>query len=66
MPAAAKEAREEVEGVMIVSAPALLPLLEAFVSVLVVDFTGFGLRECFVGFGNFNEFLFSSFVAPDF
>jgi len=63
MPAAAEEAREQVEGVMVLLAAALLPLLKAFVPVLVVDFAGLGIRESFVGFGHFDELLFGCVVV---
>jgi hypothetical protein len=33
------------------------------VAVLVVDFAGFGIREGFVGFGYFDEFLFGRVVV---
>lgn len=52
--AAAEEAGEEVERIVVLLA-ALLALLEAFVTVLVVDFAGFGVDEGFVGFGDFDE-----------
>jgi len=43
MPAAAEEAREEVEGVVVPLAAALFVLFETFVAVLVVDAAGFGV-----------------------
>ena len=63
--APAEEAREEVEGVMVLlgATAALLVLLEAFVPVLVVDAPGFGGGEGFVGFGDFDEFLGGGGVA---
>lgn len=63
--AAAEEAREEVEGVVVLLAAALLALLEAFVPVLVVDFAGLGVGEGFVGFGYFDEFLFGCVVVSE-
>jgi hypothetical protein len=63
----AEEAGEEVEGIMVLPAPAtLLTLLEPLVSILVVDFAGFRDGESFVGFGDFDEFLFGRFIAPGF
>lgn len=53
--AAAEEAGEEIEGVVMLLAAALLALLEAFVTVLVVDLAGFGVDEGFVGFRDFDE-----------
>jgi hypothetical protein len=49
--------------VVVAAAAALLALFEAFMPVLVVDFAGFGVREGFIGFGNFDEFLFGGLVA---
>jgi hypothetical protein len=43
MAAAAKEAREDVEGVVVLEATPLLLLLQALVAVLVVDFAQFGV-----------------------
>ena len=64
VPAAAEEAGEEVEWIVASSAAALvLALLQAFVAVLVVDFARFGVGEGFVGFGDFDEFLFGGFIA---
>lgn len=63
MPAAAEEAREEVEGVVVPLAAALFVLFETFVAVLVVDAAGLGVREGFVGFSDFDEFLVRGFVA---
>ena len=40
---------------MVLAAAALLALLEAFVTVLVVDLAGFGVDEGLVGFGDFDE-----------
>jgi hypothetical protein len=63
----AEEAGEEVKGIMVLPAPAtLLTLLEPLVSILVVDFAGFRDGESFVGFGDFDEFLFGRFIAPGF
>lgn len=63
VPAPAEEAREEVEGVVVPLAAALLVLFEALVAVLVVDAAGFGLGEGLVGFGDLDEFLVRGFVA---
>jgi hypothetical protein len=63
MPAATKESRKYVEGVMVSSSATLLPLFETFVSVLIVDLAGFGDRESFVCFCYFDEFLFGSLIA---
>jgi hypothetical protein len=57
MSSAAEEPREQVEGVVVVAAAALLSLLEALVSVLVVDLAGFGVREGFIRFCYLDEFL---------
>ena len=58
MSASAEEPGKEVEGVVVLAAAAsLLPLFEAFVSVLVVDFAGFGVRESFVSFCYLDELL---------
>ena len=45
---AAEEAREHVEGVMVLAAAALLSLLQTFVAILVIDLAGLGVRERFV------------------
>jgi hypothetical protein len=44
----------------------LLTLLQPFVAILVVDFAGFRDGESFIGFGDFDEFLFGRFIAPGF
>lgn len=64
----AEEAREEVEGVVLLGAPAaalrLLPVLgQAVVPVLVVDAAGGGVREGVVGVGDGDEFGFGGVVA---
>ena len=62
----AKEAGEEIEGVMTTAtagAAALFVLGESFVAVLVVDFAGFGRGEGVVGFGDLDEFLGGGLVA---
>ena len=61
--AAAEEAREEVEGVMVSAATTLLPLFETFMAVLVIDLAGFGVGEGFVCVCDFDEFLFGCLVA---
>lgn len=58
-----KEPREEIEGVTSTTVSSLLVLFEAFVTVLIVDFAGFGFREGFVGFGDFDEFLLCCLVS---
>jgi hypothetical protein len=58
MSASAEETREQVEGVVVVSSTALLSLLEALMSVLVVDLAGFGVREGFIRLCYLHEFLF--------
>lgn len=64
--AAAEEAGEEVERVVgAAGTMALLVLLEAFVTILVVDFAGFGYGEGIVSFGDFDEFLGSGVVATE-
>lgn len=62
MAAAAEEAREEVEGVMVLLPATLLALLDAFMAILVVDFARLRVGKGFVGFGNFDEFLLGSLV----
>lgn len=68
MAAAAEEAREEVEGVVLWAAATagggLLAVLgEAVVAVFVVDAPGGGVREGVVGVGYGDEFLFGGFVV---
>lgn len=67
MPTAAKEPREQVKW--IVRSPtrllALAVLLDAFVTVLVVDFAERGCRQDVVRVGNFNELLARCFIAAD-
>ncbi len=55
VPGAPEEAREEVEGVVVLAVAALLVLREPVVPILVVDFARFGLDEGFVGFGYRDE-----------
>ena len=57
MPAATEESREEVEWVMMVATAALLPLLQAFMAVLVVDLAGLGVGESFVRLCYLDELL---------
>jgi hypothetical protein len=61
--AAAKEAREEIEGVASVTVTSFLVLFEAFMAVLIVDFACLGLGEGFVGFGDFDESLLGCLVT---
>jgi hypothetical protein len=66
VPTAAEEAREEVEGVVVVGAApaaATLVLLDAFVAVLVVDAACFFGGEDFVGFGYGDEFVVRGVIA---
>ena len=65
MSAAAEETREEVKRVMPASARAAagFVLRKTFVAVLVVDLTGFGLGESFVGFGYLDKFLGCDVIA---
>lgn len=60
MSAAAEEAGEEVEGVVVAASAAraaLLVLFYAFVAVLVVDSAEFGVDQRFVSIGDVDEFL---------
>jgi hypothetical protein len=67
MPAAAEEAREEIEGVVMArGAVAGLLLLDAFVAVLVVDAAGFAIGEDVVGFGDGDESVVCLFIAAGF
>lgn len=59
----AKEAAEEIEGVVVVEAAALLALLEAFVAVLVVYLAGFGVNQGLVGLGYLDELLLYGIIA---
>jgi hypothetical protein len=65
--AAAEEAAEEVEGVVVVgraaAAALALPLLEPFVAVLVVDFALVRVRERLVRLRYLDEFLVGGLVA---
>ncbi|KAL8973481.1 MAG: hypothetical protein Q9197_002285, partial [Variospora fuerteventurae] len=63
----AEEAREEVEGVVLgAAARGFLPVLgEAIVAVLVVDATGCGVREGFVGVGYGDKFLLGGVIAAE-
>lgn len=63
---AAEEAREQVEGVVVLGGPAaaLLVLLYAVVAVLVVDAAGFFVDEDLVGFGYGDEFVVGGVVSP--
>jgi len=47
----------------VLATAALLPLLETFVSILVVDLAGFGVGECFVRFCYLDKFLLGAFIA---
>lgn len=67
--AAAEEAREEVERVVVppaAGALVLLVLLEALVAISVVDAALFGVDERFVGFGDFDEFIFYCVITTIF
>jgi hypothetical protein len=69
MPAAAEEAREEVERIVSATAPAtsaFFVLLHAFVTVLVVYPADFGVDEGVVGVCDFDEFVLSFFIASVF
>lgn len=48
---------------MVLLSAALLALLESFMSILVIDLAGFGVREGFVCFCYLDELLLGSFVA---
>ncbi len=64
MPAAAEEAGEEVEGVVVgLAAAALLVGFEAVMAIAVVDLSGFGLGEGFVGFGDAYKFLLCRLIS---
>ena len=65
VPAAAEEAREEVEGVVVLcgSAAATLVLFYAVVAVLVVYPACFLVDEDFVGFGYGDEFVVGGVVC---
>jgi hypothetical protein len=60
---AAEEAAEQVEGVVLPEAAALLLLLDALVAVLVVDAAQFRVRQGFVGFGDGDELVLGGWVA---
>ncbi len=61
--AAAEEAGEEIERVMLAGLTALFVLVEAIVSVLVVDAPGFCRGEGVVGFGYRDEFVMGGVVT---
>jgi hypothetical protein len=61
--AAPKKATEKVEGVMMMEPSALLFLLQALVTVLVVDFPSLGVDQSLVGFRDFDELVLGRFVA---
>ena len=65
VPAAAEEAREEVEGVVVLcgSAAATLVLFYAVVAVLVVYPACFFVDEDFVGFGYCDEFVMGGVIS---
>lgn len=66
MATAAKESREEIEGVVVLLPPTSLGmLLEAFMSVFVVYLTRFRVREGFVGRCDLDELVFRRFIATD-
>lgn len=61
--AAAEEAGEEIERVMLAGLTTLFVLVEAIVPVLVVDAPGFCRGEGVVGFGYRNEFVMGGVVT---
>jgi hypothetical protein len=64
VPAAAEEAGEQVEGVVLLAPTAtLFVLLQAFVPVLIVDASGLFVREGVVGFGNGDELVVGGLVV---
>lgn len=66
MSVSAKEAGEEVEGVVAAAtAPAVLVVLDALVAVAVVDLAGFLVGEDVVCFGDFDEFGVCGLVATN-
>lgn len=56
--ATAEKSREQVERIMLPATAALLPLLQSFVAIAVIDLPSLGVREGLVSFGYFNKFLF--------
>lgn len=65
MTAAAEKSAEKIEGVVVLATATLLPLLQALVAVLVVDFARLGVDEGFVSFGDFDELLFRGVIATE-
>ena len=64
VPGAAEEAREKVEGIMVLAGTAaLLMLLNAFVAVLIVYLACFFAAEDIVGFSYSNKLLASCFIT---
>lgn len=61
---ATEETAEQVKGVVVLPAAALLPLLEALLAILVVDLARFWVDQGFIGLGDFDEFIFGRFIAP--
>lgn len=61
--AATEEPAKQVEGIVVVPAAALLPLLEPLVAILVVDLAGLRIDQGLVGFGDPNELFLSSVIA---
>ena len=61
--AAAEEAGEEIERVMMAGLATLFMLVEALVPVLVVDAPRFCGGECVVGFGDCDEFIVCRIIA---
>ena len=53
-----EETAEYIKGVMLLKPSTLLPLLDAFMSVLIVDLAGLGVGKGFVGLGYFNKLVF--------
>jgi len=61
--AAAEEAGEKVEGIVVLARTAAFSvLLNAFVAVFIVDFAGFFFDEDFVGVG-YSDKLFRGFIV---
>lgn len=67
MSPAAEEPREKIKGIvcLVGAAARLLMLLDAVMSVLVIDSAEFWVRDCFVSVCDFDEFLLGGFVAAE-
>ena len=61
---AAKEARKEVEGILVLSRSSLFVLIQALMTVLVVDAACFFVGQSFICFGNLDEFLLCGVIPP--